>query len=153
MAVPLRTRKIVHLAKPGSKVTALLEIHAETGTLLIVDGTPKDNALPGKIAYSFTAAEQESSKIPQLHLLQRPLQKAKPKLKAKLKPKARQVHTPVLLRVQLTKMKWLRLARPRAVLRSLHRLARPRAVAALLDMQWWHSKFWIHAGIACMNNQ
>ena len=111
MAVPLRTRKIVHLAKPGLKVTALLEVHAETGTLRIVDGTPKDNALPGKIAYSFTAAEQESSKIPQLHLLQRPLQKAKPKLKAKLKAEARQAHTPVLLRVQLMKMKWSMRAR------------------------------------------
>ena len=99
VVLPLE-RKIVHLAKPGSKVTALLEIHAETGILRIVDGTPKDNALPGKIAYSFIAAEQESSKILQLHLLQRPLQKAKPKLKAKLKAEARQTHTPVLLRVQ-----------------------------------------------------
>ena len=114
MVVPLRTRKIVHLAKPGSKVTALLEIHAETGTLLIVDGMPKDNALPGKIAYSFTAAEQESSKMQQVNLLQRPLQMAKLKQNAKPKPKAK--HTPVLLRVQLTKMKLLRPARPRALL-------------------------------------
>ena len=59
MVAPLRTRKIVHLAKLGSKVIALREAHAETGILLIVDGTPKDNALLGKIAYFFIAAEQE----------------------------------------------------------------------------------------------
>ena len=115
LVVPLRTRKIVLLAKLGSKVTALLEVHAETGTLLIVVGMQKDNALPVKIAFSSTAAEQESSKIQQVNLLQRPLQMAKLKQNAKPKPKAK--HTPVLLRVQLTKMKLLRLARPRASLR------------------------------------
>ena len=45
-------RKIAHLAKRGSMVIVRMELHAEIGTLRIVGGILKENALLVKIAYS-----------------------------------------------------------------------------------------------------
>ena len=96
----LRTRKIVLLAKLGSKVIALQEVHAETGILVIVDGTPKANAQLAANAYFFTAVKQEPFKMPLLKQLQRPIPKLKAKPKQKVKPKLKAKQTPALLRVQ-----------------------------------------------------
>ena len=98
----LPTNQIALLVKLGSRDIALLEVHAETGILLIVDGMRKGNAQLVKIAYSSTAAEQESSRTIQLNLLRK--QRAKPKQKVRLKQKLKKI--PVLLMVQSMKMKF-----------------------------------------------
>ena len=59
LADPLLANKIALLAKHGLKVIVLRELHAETGISLTVAGMQKDNVQLVKIAYFFTAAEQE----------------------------------------------------------------------------------------------
>ena len=58
LAAPLLARKIAHLAKLGLKVIALQKI-AGTGTLVTVVGMRKVSAQQAKIAFFFTAVEQE----------------------------------------------------------------------------------------------
>ena len=46
-------RRIVRLAKLGLKDIVQMELHVETGTLQIVVGIPREDALLVKIAYSY----------------------------------------------------------------------------------------------------
>ena len=113
----LQAKEIALLAMLGSKVIVLRVIHVRIGIFPIVAGIVEVNAQLGQIAYFFTAAELELSKMRLQKMLLRPNLKQKLKIKKefnpkqKAKPKLKANQTPALLRNQ-----WMKInsAQPRA---------------------------------------